>query len=67
MLGGLAIHRLLKLDKQENPWVMMDELHEAMRGRVRLAHGETVVIFDMLPELLAEEEQKLRERRINRP
>ncbi len=67
VLGGVAINRLVQMDRHENPWVMLNELNEARRGRIRLAHGETVVVFDMLSELLAQEQQKLREQRISPP
>ncbi len=66
-LGGVAINRLVSLDRLENPWVMLLDLREAMGGRARLLSGEAGVIFDILKELLKEAEQELRVMHIDPP
>ncbi len=67
VMGGVVINRLVMLDRSENPWRLVDDLREAYRGRVRLASGESVVIFNMLNELLDAAAQNLRESRVPRP
>lgn len=64
-LGGVTVNHVV-MGRDEDPWVMLDEMREAYRGRVRLAAGETVVIFDMLDKLLERGEDDLRRARVLR-
>jgi hypothetical protein len=64
-LGGVTVNHVV-MARDEDPWVMLDEMREAYRGRVRLAAGETVVIFDMLDKLLERAEDDLRRARVLR-
>jgi hypothetical protein len=66
VLGGLAISRLVKHGMRENPWEIVDGLREASKGRMRLASGETVVVFQILNELLLASEKALNAQRIQR-
>lgn len=66
-LGGVAINRLVSLDRYENPWIMLQDLQEAAAGRRRLLSGEASVIFDMLKHLSDEAMHDLRVRRIDPP
>lgn len=65
VLGGVSVNHLVKVPK-DDPWVMIDELHEAYRGRMRLASGEAAEIFEMLDKLLERGEEDLRRARIQR-
>jgi hypothetical protein len=65
-LGGVVVNQLVT-PRNENPWMMIDELRQAYRGRVRLVTGEAVAIFDMLDDLLTQAEESLRRSRIPRP
>ncbi len=67
VLGGLAVHRLVRHASRENPWEMLDALEEAMRGRMRLADTDSVVVFNMLEDLLEQAARGLRAQRIDRP
>lgn len=68
VLSGLVIYRIVTMDVKENPWVMVEELREAMKGRQRLGGSEeTTVIFQMLDDLLKEAERVIRSQRIERP
>lgn len=66
VMGGIAVNRMVKISSLENPWEMLDGLREATRGRMRLVKGETVVVFNMLNELLEEAEKLLRYQRVPR-
>jgi hypothetical protein len=66
VLGGVVINLLVR-NRDENPWVMIDELKEAVRGRARLVSGEATAIFTMMHELLNEATESLRRARILRP
>ncbi len=65
-LGGLAVNVAVTGD-DDNPWQLLDDMREAYRGRVRLASGAVVEIFDMCDKLLERAEDDLRRARINRP
>lgn len=69
VLGGLVINKMLMLSSQkpENEWIVVNELREAYRGRLRLASGEMVVVFEMLSKLLDEVEADMRMRSVPRP
>ncbi len=68
VLGGTVISRLVTLDIKVNPWVLVDDLSEAMQGRVRLTGSEeSTIIFKMLTELLDEQTRIIRSQRIERP
>ncbi|MEP7291460.1 MAG: hypothetical protein ABI835_06730 [Chloroflexota bacterium] len=62
-LGGVVINHQVTW-QGDNPWVVIDGLREAYRGRVRLAEGSEMEIFDMLDKLLANGEDDLRRLRI---
>jgi hypothetical protein len=66
VLGGLAIYRIVRSSRYEHPWDLIDALTEAYQGRIRLAAGETVVVFDMLADLLDKASRTLRSQRIER-
>lgn len=66
VLGGVVVNQLVT-PRNENPWMMVEDLRQAYRGRVRLVTGEAVAIFDMLDDLLNQAEESLRRSRIPRP
>jgi hypothetical protein len=66
VMGGILVN-LMATPNTENPWVMIDELAEALRGRARLFTGESTAIFDMTRELLIIGEDNVRRARVNRP
>ncbi|MCU0498084.1 MAG: hypothetical protein MUF87_12100 [Anaerolineae bacterium] len=66
IMAGLLVARIVQHTRLENPWEIVDGLREAVRGRVRLADGETVVVFEMLNELLKKAEITFRNQRIDR-
>lgn len=66
VLGGVVVNQFVTL-RGDNPWIMLDELREAYRGRVRLATGEAVTIFKMMGSLLDDAAEQLRRARIPRP
>jgi len=65
VLGGVAVNHIVVAPK-DDPWIMIDELREAYRGRVRLVSGDAAEIFDMLDKLLERGEEDLRRARIQR-
>ena len=68
VLAGLVVYRIVTLNVRENPWVMIDDLTEAMNGRQRLAGSEeSTIIFHMLSDLLDEQRRVVRSQRIDRP
>lgn len=68
VLAGLVIFRIVSLDVRENPWIMVDQLYEAMEGRESLSGSEeTTVIFKMLRDMLDEQSRIIRSQRIERP
>lgn len=68
VLSGLVVYRIVTLNIRENPWVLVDDLTEAMKGRKRLEGSEeTTIIFKMLSEMLDEQRRILRSQRIERP
>lgn len=68
VLGGLVISRLVTLDIKLNPWILVDDLTEAMHGRQSLMGGEEdTIIFSMLNDLLEENRRIIRSQRIERP
>lgn len=66
VLGGISISEYVKV-QQENPWIMLEELREAQRGRSRLFTGEAVAIFKLTDQLLTKAEESLRRSRVPRP
>lgn len=67
-LAGLVVHRLVTLNVRENPWILIDDLTEAMKGRKRLAGSEeATIIFKMLSDLLEEQRRIVTSQRIERP
>jgi hypothetical protein len=65
-MGGVVVNMLVA-NKDENPWLMIDQLTEANRGRARLASGEVATIFKVMDSLLNQAEDALRRARVNRP
>ena len=65
-MGGVVINEMATL-KTDNPWIMIDELRQAQRGRVKLFTGESVVIFNIMNLLLDKAEDSLRRSRVPRP
>jgi hypothetical protein len=66
VLGGVVIN-LMVTNRDDNPWIMIQELTEAYRGRKRLVTGDASAIFDMMRELLSQADDNLRRSRIPRP
>jgi hypothetical protein len=66
VLGGLSISRLVRSLIGENPWDIVDALSEALQGRIRLADGETIIVFDMLNTMINQASLALRSQRIVR-
>ena len=64
-LGGVVINHQVTWNN-DNPWLVIDGLREAYRGRVRLVEGDAMEIFDMLDKLLEQGEDELRRSRILR-
>lgn len=64
-LGGLSINAVVT-GKDDNAWQVLDDMREAFRGRVRLASGGVVEIFDMCEKLIERAEDDLRRARILR-
>ncbi len=68
VLGGIVISRLVTLDVRLNPWILVDDLTEAMHGRQSLmGDDDDSIIFTMLNELLEEQHRVIRSQRIERP
>ena len=68
VMGGVIVNRLVMLDRKDNPWIMIQELQEAYRGRIALAGSSaTVIVFEILADLLADAERNLRDARVPRP
>jgi hypothetical protein len=65
VLAGVVVNQIVT-NKGDNPWVMIDELREARRGRERLLSGEAQAIFHMLDELLDAADDSLRRSRVPR-
>lgn len=65
VMGGLVVNLFVN-PRDDNPWLMVDQLREAARGRARLVSGEALAIFHMMDELLDDAEDQLRRARIPR-
>jgi len=66
VMGGVIIN-LIVTNRDDNPWIMIDQLTEATRGRARLVTGEVAAIFTMMKKLLEEAVDALRRARILKP
>jgi hypothetical protein len=66
VMGGIVINQFATV-KSENPWIMLEELEEALKGRSKLFTGEAITIFKLTKNLLAGAEDSLRRSRIPRP
>jgi len=64
-LGGLAVNAAVT-GKDDQPWQLLDDMREAYRGRIRLASGGAVEIFDLCDRLIQRAEDDLRRARIIR-
>lgn len=65
VLGGVTVNHVVT-PRRDDPWVVLDELREAYRGRIRLVAGDAIEIFDMLDRLLERAENDLRLAHIQR-
>ena len=65
-MGGIVVNMLVA-SKDENPWLVVDQLTEANRGRARLASGEVATVFKVMDLLLNQAEDALRRARVTRP
>lgn len=65
VLGGVTVNSTV-MGRDDDPWRLLDELREAYRGRMRLATGASVEIFEMLDKLMVRAEDDLRRARIQR-
>ena len=66
VMGGIVVN-LMATVSSENPWYMIEDMKEALRGRARLFTGESVALFKITRKLLEEADDALRRARINRP
>jgi len=68
-MGGILVNKMVLLSrhKQENEWIIINEIREAYRGRMRLASDESVIVFQIMAQLLNEVEADMRQRRVPRP
>ncbi len=64
-LGGLVVNHQVT-GPNDDPWLVVDQLREAYRGRVRLVEGDAMEVFDLLDKLLEQAEEDLRRARIPR-
>ncbi|MDL5055799.1 hypothetical protein QQ056_19915 [Oscillatoria laete-virens NRMC-F 0139] len=62
-LGGLCVNSLVT-GRGDDAWGLLDDVREAYRGRIRLASGSAVEVFDMVDKLLERAEDDLRRARI---
>lgn len=67
VLCGVVVSRWVRTTIAESPWDIIDELIEAYHGRARLITGATDTVFDMLDEILEQQQRTLRSQRIERP
>lgn len=67
VLCGVVVARWVRTKVTENPWDIVDELIEAYHGRARLITGATDIVFDMLDDILEQQQRTLRAQRIERP
>lgn len=65
VLGGVVVNHQVT-GAGDQPWDVIDGLHEARRGRIRLASGSASEVFDMLDQLLEQGEDDLRRSRVQR-
>lgn len=66
VLGGMMVNMIVS-GKEDNPWIMLNQLSEAARGRARLVTGEASTIFTLFDELMKQAEDALRRARIPQP
>lgn len=66
IMAGIAINQFATV-RTENPWTMINELRQALRGRSKLFTGEAVAIFKLTEDLLEEADEALRRARVPRP
>lgn len=64
-MGALTINELVRV-RGHNPWTLLDDMNEALRGRARLFTGESITLFDMTTHLLKRADDALRRSRILR-
>lgn len=64
-MGALTINELVRI-RGHNPWNLLDDLTQALRGRARLFTGDSVTLFEMAAKLLERAEDALRRSRILR-
>ncbi|MFN8564061.1 MAG: hypothetical protein U0703_21135 [Anaerolineae bacterium] len=62
-LGGVIVNHQVT-GPGDDPWIVVDGLREAYRGRVRLVEGDAMEIFEILDKLLARGVDELRRMRI---
>lgn len=65
VMGGVVVNQFVTL-KSDNPWIMLDELRDALRGRSRLFSGETSAIYTIMADLLVSAEDSLRQSHVPR-
>jgi hypothetical protein len=65
VMGGIAVNSLV-MGREDDPWEMIDQVREAVRGRQRLSSGAVLEIFDMVERLLIRAEDDLRRLHIRR-
>ncbi len=63
VLGGVVVNHIVG-GKNDDPWELIEQLRDAYRERMRVAHGEIITVFDMLDKLLARSEDELRRARV---
>lgn len=65
VMSGVIVNQIVS-GRYDNPWELIDQLNEAIRGRERLFTGDTYVIFEMTYSLLEDAAVGLRAARIPR-
>jgi hypothetical protein len=66
-MGGVVINQMVST-RDDNPWYLIDDLRQAIRGRIRMGvNAEGMTLFQIMTDLLNEAEDSLRRARVPRP
>jgi hypothetical protein len=66
VMAGIVINQFATV-RSENPWIMIGELRQALRGRYKLFTGEAVAIFKLTEGLIEDADESLRRLRVPKP
>lgn len=64
-MGGLVVNPLVRVTPYENPWLVVDQISEAVAGRKTL-QGDAVIVFELMAQILKYAQDDLTTRRIGR-